>query len=268
VGLIVGLMAGLSLLLGLDQYLRLNTKLIVVFIYGLIGGFTVGLIFGLRGSRQSLENDIQTVEALSWSWSKALKSGLVGGLIGGPLGSLIVRLYGEWIYQINNQYGDFPIPKPHLESREWLFVGIIFGVSAGLVSALFGGVSRAIAETKSAPNQGIRLSIRNAFYGGLISGLCGWLCSRLFSMLTHIEQIDLLSFGLLVASIGALWYGGLDIIQHYTLRLILIIQNHTPANYASLLDYAVDRIFLQRVGGGYRFIHRLLLEHLANRGKR
>ena len=29
------------------------------------------------------------------------------------------------------------------------------------------------------------------------------------------------------------------------------------------LDYAADRIFLQKVGGGYIFIHRLLLEHFA-----
>ena len=68
-----------------------------------------------------------------------------------------------------------------------------------------------------------------------------------------------LSFGLM----SALWYGGVDVIQHYTLRLILVIQGHTPANYARFLDYAVDRIFLQKVGGGYRFIHRLLLEHFA-----
>jgi hypothetical protein len=36
-----------------------------------------------------------------------------------------------------------------------------------------------------------------------------------------------------------------------------------PWNYARFLDYAVDRIFLQKVGGGYIFIHRLLMEHFA-----
>ena len=34
------------------------------------------------------------------------------------------------------------------------------------------------------------------------------------------------------------------------MRLILLIQGHTPRNYARFLDYAVDRIFLQKVGGG------------------
>ena len=34
-------------------------------------------------------------------------------------------------------------------------------------------------------------------------------------------------------------------------------------DYARFLDHAADLIFLQKVGGGYRFIHRLLLEHFA-----
>ncbi|HNA89440.1 MAG TPA: hypothetical protein PLX14_04390 [Anaerolineales bacterium] len=63
--------------------------------------------------------------------------------------------------------------------------------------------------------------------------------------------------------IGALWYGGFDVIQHYILRLILLLQGYTPGDYTRFLDYAVDRIILQKVGGGYRFIHRLLLEHFA-----
>jgi hypothetical protein len=36
-----------------------------------------------------------------------------------------------------------------------------------------------------------------------------------------------------------------------------------PRDYARFLDHAADLIFLQKVGGSYRFIHRLLLEHFA-----
>ena len=74
--------------------------------------------------------------------------------------------------------------------------------------------------------------------------------------------------GLVVGSLGglivALWYGGLDIIQHYILRLILATQSHTPANYTRFLDYATERIFLRKVGGGYIFVHRTLMEYLAS----
>ncbi|MHC5821207.1 MAG: NACHT domain-containing protein, partial [Nostoc sp.] len=56
---------------------------------------------------------------------------------------------------------------------------------------------------------------------------------------------------------------GLACIQHLVLRLILSFKGNIPWNYAGFLDYATERIFLQKVGGGYIFIHRLLLEHFA-----
>ena len=59
---------------------------------------------------------------------------------------------------------------------------------------------------------------------------------------------------------------GIACIQHFTLRLVLCFSGYIPWNYARFLDYASDRIFLQKVGGGYIFIHRLLLEHLAQMG--
>jgi hypothetical protein len=36
-----------------------------------------------------------------------------------------------------------------------------------------------------------------------------------------------------------------------------------PLNYARFLDYAAKRVLLRKVGGGYIFVHRLLLEHFA-----
>jgi hypothetical protein len=38
---------------------------------------------------------------------------------------------------------------------------------------------------------------------------------------------------------------------------------NTPINYARFLDYAAERVLLRKVGGGYVFIHRLLLEYFA-----
>ncbi len=53
------------------------------------------------------------------------------------------------------------------------------------------------------------------------------------------------------------------VIQHFSLRVVLCLNGYAPWNYARFLDYATDRLFLQRVGGKYRFIHRLLQEHFA-----
>ncbi len=74
-------------------------------------------------------------------------------------------------------------------------------------------------------------------------------------------------FAFLVGLFGlptALWYGGLDIIQHYILRLILVIKGYLPFHVVPFLDYCVDRIFLRLVGGGYIFIHRYLMEYFAS----
>lgn len=54
-----------------------------------------------------------------------------------------------------------------------------------------------------------------------------------------------------------------DAIKHYTLRAILVSGNYIPRHYVKVLNYAVALILLQRVGGGYIFIHRTLLEHYA-----
>ena len=43
-------------------------------------------------------------------------------------------------------------------------------------------------------------------------------------------------------SMGALWYGGMDAIQHLTLRVILYCNLCIPWNYARFLDYAAERI--------------------------
>jgi hypothetical protein len=36
-----------------------------------------------------------------------------------------------------------------------------------------------------------------------------------------------------------------------------------PWNYPRFLDYAAERILLRKVGGGYIFTHRLLLDYMA-----
>jgi hypothetical protein len=37
----------------------------------------------------------------------------------------------------------------------------------------------------------------------------------------------------------------------------------SPLNYIRFLNYAVERVFLRKVGGGYIFTHRLLMEYFA-----
>ncbi|YAG09660.1 hypothetical protein NSTC731_06030 [Nostoc sp. DSM 114167] len=58
--------------------------------------------------------------------------------------------------------------------------------------------------------------------------------------------------------------GGLACIQHISLRLVLWRSGYIPWNYAQFLNRAAERRLIQQVGGRYRFIHRLLLDHFAD----
>ena len=58
--------------------------------------------------------------------------------------------------------------------------------------------------------------------------------------------------------------GGWAYLRHYVLRLLLWRAGAIPWNYPRFLDYAAEHILLRKVGGGYIFVHRLLLEYFAS----
>jgi hypothetical protein len=148
-------------------------------------------------------------------------------------------------------------------------LGGVIGTFLGLIIVPISGLRGAEIETKTTPNQGIWRSAMNAVIGGVISGLIFGLTTGVISGLIFGligEPIWGLIIGLSVGLIFGLIFcliSGKACIQHFILRLILYRDGYIPWNYARFLDYAAERIFLQKVGGGYIFIHRLLLEHFA-----
>ncbi|MEP0877194.1 hypothetical protein NDA00_15385 [Funiculus sociatus GB2-M2] len=89
--------------------------------------------------------------------------------------------------------------------------------------------------------------------------------------LAHLPQLAVILhwaawfWGIFGLSFGVAAGGGEACIKHFVLRVILYCSGSIPWNYARFLDYATERIFLQKVGGGYIFVHRLLLEHFAQK---
>ncbi len=69
------------------------------------------------------------------------------------------------------------------------------------------------------------------------------------------------------AFVLAVWLSSLmglnTVFKHVSLRLTLFLMIRIPWNYARFLNHCTDRLLLQRVGGRYRFIHRLVQEHFA-----
>jgi hypothetical protein len=72
-----------------------------------------------------------------------------------------------------------------------------------------------------------------------------------------------LAFGLAFGLVFGLTYGGYACQAHFALRLVLWRSGAIPWDYTRFLDYAADRIFLYKVGGGYVFVHRMLQEYFT-----
>ncbi|MCB8945347.1 MAG: hypothetical protein H6658_16490 [Ardenticatenaceae bacterium] len=243
-GLIAGLLVGL--LVGL-----LN-GLVFRLIRGLLIGLLIGLSVGLSGIH---DNEIELVEEVRWQrpflprlWAKAkegllvgLISGLVVGLIAGLSGGLIVGLIG----------------------------GLICGLSGELILGLQAFIQTSETRQRTQPNQGIWASWRNARRTGLVYGLIFGLIFGLFARLIGgliFGLIGGLISGLLV---GLVQYGGEVVVQHYVLRWLLARQGVLPFPFQdrkliAYLDEMAARLLLRRVGGGWMFIHRTLLEFFAD----
>jgi len=278
--LIGGLVGGLVIVLYVGLFLGLVVRSVVGLVAGLVVGSMiiglVGLVGGLIvwlarlafGLVPSSEETV-CVETVRWSWSELRQSMssilvvvLIAGLAGGLLFGLIVGLmYGQVELELGLSFGLFV----------WLFLGLILGLREG---RSFSGI-----ETRAVPNEGIRRSARNALISRLFSlvlvvfvfvlsfglgsvlidglrGGFGWLRVALFVGLT---------LGLVVGLFVSLRAGGEACLKHVVLRLWLIRHGSTPWNYVRFLDYAAERILLRKVGGGYVFLHRMLLEYFAAR---
>jgi hypothetical protein len=149
---------------------------------------------------------------------------------------------------------------------------LILGLAAGLGS-------RQIDERDlRVPNEGIRRSLKNGLLltgiAGLGTGLGVGLAFYTWSVLVSYPwngPASAILFGLSYgAAIGAViglgggLAGGLGAcIQHWALRRQLQRAGSMPRRYVSFLNFCADHILLQRVGGGYRFTHALLLDYFA-----
>jgi len=175
--------------------------------------------------------------------------------------------------------------------------GLGFGLGYWFLLGLFQGISHERIEDQDRrfTNQGIHHALRNSVVMGIIGGgtigyigvlslvlggrlsswlnyllnyLSSWLYQPNETVLMFYEQADKLSYGLLLGISGSLLIsivlGGLSVWQHYITRLLLHLYRSFPWKASRFLDDASALFLLRRVGGGYSFPHRLLLDHLAN----
>jgi hypothetical protein len=235
----------------------------------------------LRSQRQrwifSIVSSVLLLGLLFW-----LLTGLVGALIGVLFGVLLGTV-GGWASRRNSRWMKIKLAeslKLSWSGAAWgsglgvglgLVLGAVFrgesnmvvvlgtGLFMGVFTGLFVAVTTTQIETKTKPNQGVWLSGKNALFLMLFF----WLFSGLL-----LGLLGATAAGLRAGLIGGLlfgeMFGGAAFIEHFELRFILWRSGDIPRNYVRFLDYAAERIFLRKVGGGYIFIHRMLVEYFAS----
>jgi hypothetical protein len=285
-GLIYGLSYGLSyglLSSGLSSGLSYGLG------YGLIWGLIGGLLSVLLAGQTTM---IRLLDQFQWSWkrlghhllSKPLRVLLLGLSIGltGLIRWLISGLISGLTFGLSF----------------WLSYGLSYGLSMGMSIALIYwlliSLFQAVVSETMEEQHRVRAGqgIRRSGYNGLILGLTSsvvcvlvyllsrvifWASINVGNHLFHIDigsvalSIDLsfslpygLVFGLACGLLVALLKGGLAWFQHATLHLLLWRAGSVPWRYVQFLDSAADHILLCKVGGGYIFVHRFLLEYFAS----
>lgn len=198
---------------------------------GFIKGFTYGFSSGISRGRYMVAGCFTFLSAIA--------------LI---IGILIAITTGNWSVILTALSVAFLI----------FILGLVLGLSVGIVRGFILGLIQGLrvdVTSKLYPNQGIKESAKNSIFIGVI--LIVVLCIPIYS---NALVSWILAIYFLPITDG---FGGLACIQHLALRITLWQSGYINWNYARFLNYCTERLFLQRVGGRYRFIHKLLQDHFA-----
>ena len=261
---------------------------------GLIQGPGYGLIYAGTTYIVSTILDAQTgtlllAERVRWSWHNVLEWRHLGMSlivafaslcyfelsVGLVIGTVLIDTTGDLLDGLRF----WPVLGPNVG----LSFGLSFGLGYWLLLGLYKGMTPEHLENQDRRwfNQGLGRSLRNSFLlsllcAGTISGVGTLSLKRGYS--THLVGLNVLDNPAIInpAAVGYLFLGswlivwvaagGLTILRHYLLRLLLARSHTFPWQARSFLDDATARVLLRRIGGGYGFVHRRLLDYFANPG--
>jgi DNA-binding SARP family transcriptional activator len=208
---------------------------------GVVFGTVTGVLFALTLALTKQLDQVTVVESLHWSWWRAARGLFFGGGLGIAVGAVFGVLFGAE-------------------------VGWGMGWVMGLAMLFIWAFTGSTIEVKTVPNQGIWQTAHNA---ARVAGSIGLLTGIIFGMITGIANDATygtgygIAVGLTTAMMTGLIFGGLACIRHGVVRWLLARIGYAPLDYIPFLDCTARCLLLRKVGGGYMFIHRLLLEHFA-----
>jgi hypothetical protein len=246
----------------------------------LLYGQDVGIVMGILAALYALASGliferrllskryIKPVDKLHWCWRQSINL-FVFGIIFGLILITFSMLFRNWnnmkTFELLIKSDITKLVVPIWDSKiiisiasYCMQIGAIFGVLGGVYGDLLSESNDFEIQQTEKTNQGILRSAYNSVIIGISCLVVVEMTSRIFGN-SHRG----LFVGLSVGPFGWYKYGGNTCIDHFILRLMLYQNKYAPWNYARFLNYATDRLFMQKVGGGYIFMHRMLLEHFA-----
>lgn len=243
-----GLIAGLLIEWGFGLPLGIISGMLTFqMILGLLSGVSLGIV-------ASLSSEIRLFTTIKWalSWKNLFKFALPG-VISGPFLGILFWLISKlmnlanlsFLYALNN--------------------GIMTGLIIAGISTIFSGLFNSQTKTNVDIFPNDFSDANNAVWQS-----AHWAKRfTLFALLTIILPLSIIInnfFVPLSILLGGvfLYAGGMGFIQHLVLRFTLFQDRQIPWNYTRLLNYSSEQMLLQKVGGGYQFIHDLLRKKIAS----
>ena len=302
IGIVAGLVLGT--ITALSSYMLNPTQSFDVRIasalgYGLLNGMFASLSLGLT---IRLERRIEPMEALSWSWTSirrkitlwlfiGIGAGLLQGLVfASPFMSrpsqwlanflanglwstfslvLVITLVNGVTQGVSNRVLDEQhIVTPNQGTWRSARYGVVMAIISGVIVTVFTGFMDFIVRfyLPSSIGSSRETAATDQKVVEMMSNLLGVhsiLGPRLEFWMLHALAFGLIN-GITLGLATGLYCGGAACVQHFVLRFLIWSSRCGPFNYPRFLDYATERILLCKVGGGYIFIHRLLLEYFAS----
>jgi hypothetical protein len=296
VGSLVGLSTALYLYLGDFSEWSFGSRIVGALTGGLLNGMYLGVCTGLV---VRLEKRIEPLEVLSWSWT-GMRRDIIRWLLIGT--GLIVGLICAISYMLSSHdmwLANFLSYGLSTAFSLILVVMLVSGVTRGLSRRVI--AQHTVTPNQGiwhSARYGVIMAIITGGIAGIVVGVIDFLAyfwfppligSSVMSLDMDFSAVQVMSmllgfypttlqefwglhalfWGLIGVTIpgltAGLSCGGAACLQHFVLRFLLWCSRCVPFNYPGFLDYATERIFLRKVGGGYIFMHKLLLEYFVDR---
>lgn len=224
-----------------------------LFVGLLLGGVGTAVVLGFNRGLA-----IHTRDALRWSWRVSVRRLPLMLVLGLAVGLLFGAFFVLW-------------------------VNLVLAATVALVMTLVVGLEPRDVDQKARPGQGLWRSAQTGLEVGAAAGLLTGIAVGYLAVPAMIPWVSSESEFVRMAdpSASLFWssavfvlltttfiYGWTAVVLHWTVRVMLRLGEGVPLRLVPWLDRAVDRGLLRRVGGGWIFERRGVLDYLARQADR